>query len=62
MRAWDEGVPLRELLADDGEAALQPDVLDRCFSAEYFLRNSGVVFDRLAKIPASGVDHAGIPA
>jgi adenylosuccinate lyase len=50
MRAWDEGVPLRELLADDGEAALQPDVLDRCFSAEYFLRNSGVVFDRLEKI------------
>jgi adenylosuccinate lyase len=50
MRAWDEGVPLRELLANDGEAALQPDVLDRCFSAEYFLRNSGVVFDRLEKI------------
>ena len=39
-----------QLLADDGEAALHPDVLDRCFSAEYFLRNSGVVFDRLESI------------
>ncbi len=62
MRAWDEGLPLRQLLAEDVAAALHPDVLDRCFSTDYFLRNSGVVFDRLAKIPASGVDHAGIPA
>lgn len=50
MRAWDEGLPLRRLLAEDVEAALHPDVLDRCFSTDYFLRNSGVVFDRLEKI------------
>jgi adenylosuccinate lyase len=48
MRAWDEGLPLRQLLAKDVDAALHPDVLDRCFSTDYFLRNSGVVFDRLA--------------
>jgi adenylosuccinate lyase len=50
MRAWDEGMPLRTLLADDVEAVLDPDVLDRCFSGEYFLRNSGVVFARLERI------------
>lgn len=51
MRAWDEGLPLRQLLAEDVEAALHPDVLDRCFSTEHFLRNSGVVFDRLTSTP-----------
>jgi adenylosuccinate lyase len=50
MRAWDESLPLRQLLAEDADAALRPGVLDRCFSTDYFLRNSGVVFDRLAKI------------
>jgi len=49
MRAWDEGLPLRHLLGEDVEAALHPDTLDRCFSTEYFLRNTGVVFDRLEK-------------
>jgi hypothetical protein len=49
MRAWDERLPLRHLLAEDVEAALHPDILDRCFSTEYFLRNTGVVFDRLEK-------------
>ncbi len=47
MRAWDEGLPLRDLLAEDIDVALHPDVLDRCFSAEHFLRNSSVVFERL---------------
>ena len=50
MRAWDEGLRLRDVLAEDTDVALHPDVLDRCFSSEYFLRNSGVVFDRLAEI------------
>ena len=50
MRAWDEGLPLRGLLAEDIDVALHPDVLDRCFSAEHFLRHSGVVFERLAEI------------
>ncbi len=50
MRAWDEKLRLRDLLAEDIDVALHPDVLDRCFSAEYFLRHSSVVFDRLAEI------------
>ena len=50
LRAWDEGLPLRDLLAADIDVALHPDVLDRCFSPEHFLRNSGVVFDRLEQI------------
>jgi adenylosuccinate lyase len=50
MRAWDDGLRLRDLLAEDEEVALDPDLLDRCFSAEHFLRHSGVVFDRLAAI------------
>ena len=50
MRAWDEGLRLRDLLAEDAEVALSDDLLDRCFSAEHFLRHSGVVFDRLDAI------------
>ena len=50
MRAWDESLPLRDLLAEDIDVALHPDVLDQCFSAEHFLRNSGIVFERLAQI------------
>ncbi len=50
MRAWDEGLRLHDLLAGDPEIALEPGSLDRCFSASHFLRNSGVVFDRLAEI------------
>ena len=50
MRAWDEKLPLRDLLAEDIDVALHPDVLDQCFSAEHFLRNSGIVFERLAQI------------
>ena len=47
MRAWDEGTPLRELLAADPEVTLSGSDLDRVFSPEWFLRNSGVVFERL---------------
>mgnify|MGYP001825397383 FL=1 len=50
LRAWDEGLPLRDLLAQDLDVALHPEVLDRCFSPEHFLRNSGIVFDRLDQI------------
>ncbi len=50
MRAWDEKLHLRDLLAEDIDVALHPDVLDRCFSAEHFLRHSGVVFARLEQI------------
>lgn len=50
MRAWDEGLRLQDLLADDPEVALDPALLDRCFSTAHFLRHSGVVFERLAEI------------
>ena len=47
MRAWDEGLSLRELLGSDPEVRSSPEDLDRVFSPEWFLRNSSVVFDRL---------------
>ena len=50
MRAWDEGLRLRDLLSEDEDVTLGADVLDRCFSATHFLRHSGVVFERLAAI------------
>jgi len=50
MRAWDEKLRLRDLLAEDIDVALHPDVLDRCFSPEHFLRHSGVVFERLEQV------------
>ncbi len=50
MQAWDEGLPLRGLLGDDPEVQLDDELLDRCFSPEHFLRNSGVVFERLAAL------------
>ncbi|MDJ0924273.1 MAG: adenylosuccinate lyase [Acidimicrobiia bacterium] len=50
MRAWDEGLPLRDLLAADPDINLSTAQLDRCFSAEHFLRNGGVVFDRLEEL------------
>jgi adenylosuccinate lyase len=50
LRAWDEGLPLRDLLAEDLDVALHPEVLDRCFSPQHFLRHSGVIFDRLEQI------------
>ena len=50
MRAWDEGTSLRDLLAADPEVTLDPARLARCFSAERFLANTGIVFDRLASL------------
>lgn len=47
LRAWDESVPLRQLLAGDPEVTLSATDLDRVLSPEWFLRNSDVVFDRL---------------
>ena len=52
LRAWDEGHALRDLLADDLDVALHPDVLDRCFDPAHFLRNSGIVFERLESLDA----------
>jgi adenylosuccinate lyase len=50
MQAWDEGLALQNLLSDDPEVALDPALLARCFSAEHFLRHSGVVFERLSAL------------
>jgi adenylosuccinate lyase len=50
MRAWDEGLALQDLLRDDPDVTLDPEVLNRCFSTNHFLRNSSIVFDRLASL------------
>jgi adenylosuccinate lyase len=47
MAAWDDGEQLHDLLAADDAVTLEAEVLADCFSAERFLRNSGVVFERL---------------
>ncbi len=47
MRAWDEGVHLQGLLARDPEVPLPAERLAACFSADRFLANSSIVFDRL---------------
>jgi adenylosuccinate lyase len=47
MRSWDESLSLHELLAADPEVTLDASTLSSCFSAERFLRNAGVVFERL---------------
>jgi adenylosuccinate lyase len=50
MRAWDEGGRLRDLLSADPEVMLDAARLDECFSAERFLANTAVVFDRLEAV------------
>ena len=47
MRCWDEHTELQELLAADPEVTLDPAVLAGCFSSDRFLRNAGIVFERL---------------
>jgi adenylosuccinate lyase len=47
MATWDEGGTLRDRLAADPECDLTSEELDACFTTERFLRNTGVVFDRL---------------
>jgi adenylosuccinate lyase len=50
MHAWDDGDQLHALLAADPDVTLDEDQLAECFSAARFLRNSGVVFDRLQAV------------
>ncbi len=57
MRSWDEGKHLQELLTADPEVALDPDVLAACFSAERFLRNADVVFNRLEELDKPRLDR-----
>lgn len=48
MRVWDEGVPLRQAVAQEPSVAdrLAPEVLDRCFDLEHQLRHVPVIFAR----------------
>jgi adenylosuccinate lyase len=50
LRAWDEGLPLRDLLAADAAVSLTAAQLDRCFSTDHILRNAEVVFARLEAV------------
>ena len=49
LRAFEEELPLRQLLEADPEAAalLDAATLDRIFDLDAALRNAGVAFDRL---------------
>jgi adenylosuccinate lyase len=47
MAAWDEGDNLHDRLAADPEVKLDRADLAECFTPQRFLRNSGVVFERL---------------
>ena len=53
MRAWDEGLPLRDLVGADPEVTSSEEDLNRVFSPEWFLRNTQVVFDRLDQLELS---------
>ena len=47
LRAWDERRQLLDLLKEDPEVELDQEHLNSCFSAERFLANSEIVFQRL---------------
>ena len=50
MATWDEGGTLRDRLAADPECDLTAEELEDCFSTERFLRNTDIVFGRLAAV------------
>jgi adenylosuccinate lyase len=52
MRAWDEGLELRELLAADPRvaAAIPPAELDGLFDPRWYTRNLGPVWERVAAL------------
>jgi adenylosuccinate lyase len=47
LRAWDEGIRLRDLLEADPDITLSPEALDRAFDLEDALKHVDVLFDRL---------------
>jgi len=53
--AWDTGVSFRDRIAADPSVMrlLTPDEVDALFEPARFLRNLGVVFDRLVELPVS---------
>ena len=50
LAAWDSATRLREHLEADAACTLDAATLDECLSPERFLRNAGVVFERLEKL------------
>jgi adenylosuccinate lyase len=50
MATWDEGGTLQDRLSVDPECDLTREELEACFSTERFLRNTDVVFERLAAV------------
>jgi adenylosuccinate lyase len=50
MRAWDEGLDLRELLEHDSELQLPPETLDSAFDLDDALKHVDVLFDRLSAL------------
>jgi adenylosuccinate lyase len=50
MTAWDTDAQLQDLLLADSEVNLDADTIATCFTPQRFLRNAGVVFDRLAAL------------
>ena len=52
MKAWEEQLPFRDLLAADAEVMRWMTVsdLDACFDPAYQLRHMGVIFDRVAAL------------
>ena len=52
MRAWDEGIHLKELLLGDAAvtAHLAEDEIESCFDASRYLENVKVVFERLEEL------------
>ena len=52
MRAWDEGVHLKDLLKGDEEvtAHLDPDAIERCFEPDRYLAGLDPIFQRLEEL------------
>ena len=50
MDAWESQRSLHDLLAADPEVTLDATTLAECFEPQRFVRNAGVVFDRLEAV------------
>lgn len=54
LKAWEAGDELEDLLSADQRVTLSKDQLSQCFDPDRFLRNAGVVFDRLECLSLAG--------
>ena len=50
LRAWDEGLPFRELVEADAEIELDAAALDDAFDPEAAVRHVDAVFERLSTL------------